>query len=100
MHSQVYRYQFHAHVSISDIRDTLRLAATATQSVFGRQRVLLEADFDLVEADRACWIDASNEVGRHFHQVFRGFVNREFSPHSFTVSKVSQPRIPDITIAV
>ena len=74
------------------------LRASATQSVYGRRRLLLDADFDLSEADLACWIDATKEVGRHLHQVFRGYVVSEFSPHSFTVSKVSQPRIPDITL--
>jgi len=100
MNTMVYQYQFEPHISIGEVRDTLRLAANATQSVFGRRRFLLEADFDLSEADLACWIDATNEVGRHLHQVFRGFVISEFTPHSFTVSKVSQPRIPDIPLAV
>ena len=100
MNTLVYRYQFEPHISINEVRDTLRLAASATQSVYGRRRLLLDADFDLSEADRACWIDATDEVGRHLHQVFRGFVVSEFPPHSFTVSKVSQPRIPDIPLAV
>lgn len=89
MHRQVYRYSFIPNVSMSEVRDTLRLAALATQSVFGRRRVLLEADFDLLEDEHACWMDASGEVGRHLHQVFRGYVSREFGPHSFTASKVA-----------
>ena len=100
MNALIYQYQFESHISMGEVRDTLRLAASATQSVYGRRRFLLEADFDLSEAERACWIDATNEVGRHLHQIFRGYVVSEFPPHSFTVSKVSQPRIPDIPLAV
>lgn len=90
MNRPIYRYSFTPQVSMAEVRDTLRLAALATQSVFGRQRVLLEADFDLSDDERVCWIDASNEVGRHLHQVFRGYVSREFDAGSFTVSKGTQ----------
>ncbi len=88
MPHRVYRYSFPSSVPMSEVRDTLRLAALATESVFGRRRVLLEADFDLSDDERACWFDTSTEVGRHLHQVFRGYACREFGPGSFRVSKV------------
>lgn len=100
MNRPIYRYSFTTNISMTEVRDTLRLAALATQSVFGRQRVLIDADFDLSEADHACWIDASNDVGRHLHQVFRGYVSREFPPHSFTASRVSEAEVPSVALAL
>jgi hypothetical protein len=77
MHDRIDQYAFSDDVSEQDIRDTLNLAALATESVFGQRRSLAEANFDL-DDDRVCWIDASNEVGDHLSKVFGGFVRREF----------------------
>ncbi len=70
-------YCFAKEIPADEIRDTLRLATLATESVYGRQRTLAEANFDLND-DHVCWIDASNEVGEHLSRVFAGFARREF----------------------
>lgn len=86
MRRTIYQYTFDPQINPSDIRDTFRLAYLATQSVYGHRRTLLEADFDLNEAQQEAWIDARNDVGQHLHRVFLGYLNREFGTGSTTVA--------------
>jgi len=85
MRRTIYHYSYGPQVNLSDVRDTFRLAYLATQSVYGHRRALLEANFDLDDADRSGWIDARNDVGQHLHRVFMGYLRREFGDDHFTV---------------
>lgn len=77
MSQHVDQYAFDPTVTEPQVRETLSLAVLATESYFGRLRVLGEARFDH-DDDGVVWIDATNEVGEHLSKVFGGFVRREF----------------------
>lgn len=94
MQRLIFDYQFDPSVDMTSVRDTLRLALLATQSVFGHRRVLLEADFDLSSDCHTLWVNASTEVGRHVHQVFLGYVTSEFGPEAFRLARRDQAREP------
>lgn len=78
MHPSFIVFEFADSIDLDDARDTLRVAAFATEGVYGRVRVLLEADYEFIEDERRCWIASNSEVSRHLAQVFNAFITREF----------------------
>ena len=91
MNREVYRYRFKEKISLKEIEDSLFLSVLATESVFGRSRIRLDASFYLDKKKRACVIDASTEVGRHIASVFTGFLMQEFGEDAFRVERSDNP---------
>ncbi len=87
MECKVYRYRFKEDVSLGEVEESLMLAVLATESVFGRSRVHLDASFCLNKEKRACEVDASTEVGRNIARIFTGFLSREFGEEAFRVER-------------
>lgn len=78
MHGSYVSFEFADMIDLDDARDTLRVSAFATEGVYGRVRVLLEADYEFCDDERRCWIGCNSEVSRHLARVFEAFIVREF----------------------
>jgi hypothetical protein len=82
-----YRYTFRDEIKISDVKESLLLAAMAAESLHGRSRVHLDASFHLDEAGRTCVIDAGTEVGQDIAGIFTGYLTREFGEDAFQLER-------------
>ena len=78
MHDSYVSFEFADTIDLDDVRDTLRVAAFATEGVFGRARVLLETDYEFCIDERRCRIASDSEVSLHLSKVFEAFIRREF----------------------
>lgn len=85
MNNQTYSYKFGPKTSMSDVEETLLLAVIAAEGLHGRSKINLDASFMLIEEDRACVIDADNQVGQDIARIFTGLLACEFGEDSFTV---------------
>lgn len=88
--SEVYRYNFATHVSMTEIEATVLLAIIGTESLHGNTQVRLDAGHYLDADQHACVIDASTAVGIDLNRLFTGFVHREFGPDSFSVERIER----------
>lgn len=93
MDCEVYRYKISEDIIFRDVEESFLLAVMATESVYGRSLVRLDASFLLEREKRACVIDASTEVGRHIARIFTGFLTQEFGEEAFKVTRLE--RKPD-----
>ncbi len=92
MQGEVYSYQFKENVPIREVEDSLMLAVLATESVFGRSQVHLDARFHLDKENHSCIVDAGNEVGRNIARIFTGFLTKEFGEEAFQIQRfINEP---------
>lgn len=83
----IYRYVFDSTVHMTEIRDSLRLAILAVESMHGRFRVLRDLAVECDFTRREVIVDGSTEVGRNLSDIFAGYVSREFGDDAFTVAR-------------
>ena len=88
MNKTIYHYQIKDGVLMSAVKDSLLLSIMATESLFGRPRINLEARFRLERVSRVCIIDIGTQVGETIARVFTGLLIREFGEQAFKVEKV------------
>ena len=88
MSQTVYKYSFDGKVSLREVEESLLLAVLATESLYGRAQVRLDASFYLEKGKKACVIDASTEVGCHIARIFTGFLVQEFGEEAFRVERL------------
>jgi hypothetical protein len=70
---------------MSEAEETLRLARLTVETLYGTERVDLEARC-AVEADRrAVVVDTSTEISRALATIFLGLVRREFGSAAVSV---------------
>jgi hypothetical protein len=80
------KFYFDLSVSIQEAEGTLQLALMAVGSMYGPDRMRLEAQTKLCLAQRTCSIDISTEVGRSLAAIFLGYVRREFGDQAMRVA--------------
>jgi hypothetical protein len=89
MTDDVYRYTFDKGTPLSDVRDSLLLAAFSAEGLHGRAQVRLDAAFEVDEKKGVCVVDAATSVGRSIVQIFTSLLAREFGDDAFTVERVA-----------
>jgi hypothetical protein len=94
MGTEVYRYSFIEGVSMTDVRESVLLAAFAAEGVHGRTQVLLDAGYHVDEKNRACVVDATAPVGKTICQIFTSLLAREFGEGAFRVERFSAAVAP------
>ena len=87
MNKTIYHYQIKDGVLMSAVKDSLLLSIMASESLFGRPRINLEARFRLERVSRVCIIDIGTKVGETIARVFTGLLIREFGEQAFKVEK-------------
>ena len=87
MAKEVYRYSFQTSTPMEEVEASLVLALMACESLHGESRMRLEIAHYLDAERRACVIDGSSTAGRHFNQLFVGFLRREFGDDAFRVER-------------
>lgn len=87
MNQKSYRYSFNDKLPLQNIEDSLFLAVLATECLYGRSRIRLDASFCLKKKKRFCVIDASTEVGYHIARIFTGFLISEFGVEAFRIKR-------------
>lgn len=87
MSLQAYRYMFHQSVPILGVFALLDEAITNAESIYGTERVRLDARFAEDTARGVLVIDATTGVGQTVNQLFVGLVRREFGDAAFTISR-------------
>ncbi len=89
MNRELYRYNFNAKVPLQDVEDSLLLAVLATESLYGRALIRLDASFCLDASRRSCVVDAATDVGRAIARIFTGLLTREFGEEAFKVERIA-----------
>jgi hypothetical protein len=90
--TNTYLYSFRHHVPMDEVEDSLLLAALATESLFGRALMRMEARFRLDTKQRVCTIDGSTPIGRALACIFTGFLSREFGDRGFRLNRLPAVR--------
>jgi hypothetical protein len=72
------QFTLHEAVSMEEAKGTLALARMAVESLYGRDRVELEAAAHFDDAARQISFEVSRQVGRALALVFAGYARREF----------------------
>lgn len=90
MSCEIYRYTINQDIPFQEVEESLLLSVLATESVYGRSLVRLDASFCLEKKKYACVIDASTDVGRHIAKVFTGFLTQEFGDGAFKVTRLDK----------
>ena len=87
--SAVVRFRFDGEVRLADAEMSLHLAMFAVEGLFGRARVRLDAEYDLIEQDHCIDVDGGTEVGAMIVRVFTGLLLREFGEDSFRIERMT-----------
>lgn len=88
MGRNAYTYRFSERVDLEDAETTLLLAMLATEGLFGRARVRMDAWYAVDESINVIVIDASTPVGMAVSLIFTAFVTAEFGPSAFNARRV------------
>jgi hypothetical protein len=79
------QFTFCGGVPLEEARATLRLAEMAVESLFGAERVSIDAAVVINYSARQFVFDVSRRVGRTLALVFAGYVRREFGAEMVVV---------------
>ena len=79
------RLQFDPAVPWNDVFDTLDLAFLAVESLYGTDRVTLEARHEVEDAARSMLIETTTDVGRTLAILFLGFARRQYGDRAVEV---------------
>jgi hypothetical protein len=85
------RFEFTPDVPSHEVEGTFRLALLATETLFGTDRVAIDAVYRIDLDTRAIDVDRSNNVGGTLALVFLGYLRREFGPEAFRMKRVYGP---------
>lgn len=88
MLEDIMQFQFAASVPMAEVRATLRLARMAVESLYGVDRVRLEAQCSADDINRGVQIGIGGRAGRALALVFAGYVRREFGPDAIDIEHV------------
>jgi hypothetical protein len=94
MDRNVLRYAFVPSVRMQDVEETLLLAMLAVESLHGEDRVRLETQFSVDQANSTVIIDATSDLGRTLALLFGGYARREFGAGAFLMQHVKRPKTP------
>lgn len=86
----VYRYNFAKHIPISDVEDSLMIAALAAEALHGRAAMKLDASFYLSKKTRTCVIDAETPVGCDIARILTTFITKGYGERAFTVERTEE----------
>jgi hypothetical protein len=84
-------FEFSPDVPIDEIEATFRLALLATETLFGTDRVAIDAVYRIDLDKRAIDVDRSNNVGGTLALVFLGYLRREFGPEAYRMKRIYAP---------
>lgn len=85
-----YVFNFKSHVDMTEVDESLMLAALATECIHGRTAIKLDAVFSLIRCKREVTIRIDSEVGKAIGLIFCGFATKEFGERSFRVAKLDK----------
>lgn len=94
MNAEFYRYEFDETVPTEDVEAALLLAVWGCEALHGESQTRLDVSHFFDPAERACVIDAGSLVGKHFNQLFVGFIRREIGEDAFKVDRIASPPSP------
>lgn len=90
MNHATYDYQFEAGTDMSQVEDSLMLAAMAAEGLHGRSRVQLEGAFECDCAGRTAQVDASTEVGGAIARIFTALLAATIGEPAFRVERAAE----------
>ncbi len=82
---KIYQYKFEPEVPMLDVETSLVLSVLAVESLKGKSRLRLEADYNVNRNERTAKVSAGTEVGESIARIFTGFIALEFGGESFKV---------------
>ncbi len=85
-----YKFRFDESVTAKDMEDTLVLALSAVEGLYGRSRVKMESRFSLDESNRTCKIDTPTVVGENLALIFTVFAIKEFGAWSLKIERIAR----------
>ena len=90
MNRLIYKYDFAKHVPVSDIEDSLMIAALATEALHGRAAMKMDAYFCLDKKAHSCVIDAETQIGSDIAKILSTFVTKGYGESSFKVERAEE----------
>lgn len=101
MNRLVYRYSFARRVPMSDVEDSLFIAALAAEALHGRAAMQMDAHFRVDKKARTCVVDAETQVGCDIARILSTFVAKGYGESSFQVERTEeQPGIRKLLRAI
>jgi len=82
-----YTFRFEPDVSFRNVEESLLLAVFASESLYGRAQVRLDASFALDAGKHSCVIDGTSDVGFAIARIFTGFLSLEFGEEAYRVER-------------
>jgi hypothetical protein len=79
-------------VSMDEVSATLDLAVLAAQSLYGVERLQLDADWHVDAAARTVAVDTAPAAGRTLAMILLGYVRREFGDAAVRVTRATAGR--------
>jgi hypothetical protein len=90
MIQDAYRFKFAECVDLRDARDTLLLAALATEGLYGEARVRMDAAYAVDAPLQVIVVDEATQVDQDVSGVFTSLLTKEFGPDAFSVRRLNQ----------
>lgn len=78
-------FHFKSHVGMRDVAQTLELSRIAAESLFGSERLDLEAPCTIDDVGHSVTIESSTEAGRALAILFLAYAKREFGPAAIEI---------------
>jgi len=97
--STLVQFRFNPEVSLADAEMSLHLAMFAVEGVFGRARVRLDSEYDIVAQDNSIRVDAGTEVGMMIVRIYTGLLLRELGEDKFEVARPGHDRRHGVQLA-
>ena len=91
MRSSACLFEFDHAVPIDEVAGTFELALMGVESLYGSDRVALDAVYRVDRANRTIEIDRATEVGKTLALVFLGYARREFGEQVVKMKRVEAP---------
>lgn len=78
-------FRFKPHVAMSDVAQTLDLSRIAAESLFGSERVELEAPTSVDAEQHTVLVESATPAGRALAVLFLAYAKREFGPGAIEI---------------
>ena len=87
---EVIRFEFPEEIDREATEGRLSLAIVATECMFGRARVRLNAAYLMSDDGRKVAVDVSTDVGENIAQLFTGLLIRDMGEEAFSVERAER----------
>lgn len=93
MADESYQYSFNPTADMTQVEDTLLLAAMAAEGLHGRSCIHLDAAFRCNVKARTAMVDASTEVGSAIARIFTALLATTIGESAYRVQRLAKEAV-------